>query len=412
MLTPAHVSVKAIFGQYTYDITDELELQAGVRMNWDDSDRDTNVIRREQGAGDWATCLAYGLTGTEYLDPQTNGIVTAGVTQTGPSYGCRVVVASQSDITTKNVDTEVPTWKVGLNWSPTDDDFFYAFYARGYKAATHQGTGVKPEQIDDYEFGWKGSLFDGALTGDLNFYYMDYADLQGSSFNIGDPTGADTTNSNVGDATIQGIEFSGQMFFGNLGINFSAALSDSEVNGIRTADEASLPAWAENDLGGALDWLPQCGVGNVTTYGDGNPNTASTARVVDPADATLTIPNGNCFNYDPFMLDLNGQSQIQAPDVSYNIAVDYEFAYAGGTLTPRLSYSYTDESWSNVIQTDYYRNDERGITDFTLAYDRDDWTVQLYVRNLTEDTYIASARDGWIGYGAPRTYGVRARLNF
>ena len=413
VLTPANVSVKAVFGQYTYDLTDELELAVGARMNWDDSDRDTNVIRQELGgAGDYATCLAYGITGTEYMSPQTNGIVTPGVTQTGPAWNCRVTVAARSDITTKNVDTEVPTWKIGLNWSPTDDDFLYAFYARGYKAATHQGTGVQPEQIDDYEFGWKGSLFDGAFNGDINFYYMDYADLQGSAFNIGDPTGADTTNSNIGDATIQGVEFSGQMFFGNLGVNFSAAFSDSEVNGITTVNEASLPGWAENDLGGALDWLPQCGIGNVTSYGDGNPNTASTARVVDPTDPALTIPNGNCFDYAPFTLNFNGQSQIQAPDVSYNIAVDYEFPWAGGTLTPRLSYSYTDESWSNVIQTDYYRNDERSITDFTLAYDKNDWTVQFYVRNLTEDTYIASARDGWIGYGAPRTYGVRARMNF
>lgn len=413
VLTPAHVSVKAIFGQYTYDITDELEFQGGLRFNWDDSDRDTNVIRRELGgAGDYQTCLDYGLTGTEFLSPQTNGTATTGVTQTGPAWNCRVLVASRSDIKDKGVDTDVPTWKIGLNWSPTDDDFLYAFYARGYKAATHQGTGVEPEQIDDYEFGWKGSLFDGAFSGDINFYYMDYKDLQGSSFNIGDPIGADTTNSNIGDATIQGVEASGQMFFGNLGVNFSVAFSDSEVNGITTVNEASLPGWAENDLGGALDWLPQCGVGTLTTYGDGNPNTVSTARVVDPADATLTIPNGNCFDYGPYTLNFSGDPQVQAPELSYNIAVDYEFPWAGGTLTPRLAFSYTDESWSNVIQTDYYRNDERGITDFTLDYDRDDWTVQFYVRNLTEDTYIASARAGWIGYGAPRTYGVRARLNF
>ncbi len=412
VLTPAQVNVKAIFGQYTYDITDELELQAGVRMNWDNSDRFTNVIRQELGgAGDYATCLQYGITGTEYRSPQTNGIVTSGVTQTGPAWNCRVTVASHSDINDKNVDTEVPTWKLGLNWSPTDDDFLYAFYARGYKAGTHQGTGVQPEQIDDYELGWKGSLFDGAFSGDINFYYMDYKDLQGTAWN-GDATGMDTTNSNIGDATIRGIEASGQMYFGNLGINFSVAFSDSEVNGITTLNEASLPGWAENDQGGTFDWLPQCGTGNITAFGNGSPTQASTARVPDPSDATLTIPNGNCFDYTPFLLELNGDPQVQAPELSYNIAIDYEFAWMGGTLTPRLSFSHTDESYSNVIQTDYYRNDERDITDFTLAYDKDDWTVQLYIRNLTDETYIASARDGWIGYGAPQTYGLRARLNF
>ena len=81
-------------------------------------------------------------------------------------------------------------------------------------------------------------------------------------------------------------------------------------------------------------------------------------------------------------------------------------------MTPRLAFSHTDESWSNVIQTDYYRNDARDLTDFTLAYDKNDWTLQFYIRNLTDDVYIASARAGWIGYGAPRTYGVRARMTF
>ena len=412
VLTPAHVVNKAVFGQYTYDITDELEFQGGLRMNFDHSNRDTEIIRRAQlPFGDYDTCLRYGITGAEYLNPQTNS-GTAGVTGTAPSYGCAVVSNSRSDIGNLPVDTEVPTWKVGLNWSPTDTDFLYVFYARGYKAGTHQGGGVQPEQIDDIEFGWKGSLFDGLFTGDLNFYYMDYADLQGSAFNIGDPTGADTTNSNIGDATIQGIEASGQMFFGDLGVDFSVAFSDSEVEGIRTVNEDSLPIWADNDTGGTLDYLPQCGIGNLTQYGTGDPNQVSTGRVVDPADATNTIPNGNCFDYDPYFVNFSGQPQVQAPELSYNIGIDYEFAWGGGTLTPRLAYSYTDESWSNVIQTDYYRNDERGITNLTVDYDRDDWTVQFYIRNLTEDVYIASARDGWIGYGAPRTYGVRARLNF
>ena len=414
VLTPANVVNSAIFGQYTYDLTDELELAVGARWNVDDSWRDTEVIsRRPLPFGDVATCQRYGITGQEVIGPQTNS-GTTGVVGTGPAWGCAVVVASTSDIQQKNVDTEVPTYKIGLNWSPTDTDFLYLFYAKGYKAGTHQGTGVQPEDINDIEFGWKGSLFDGIFTGDLNFYFMDYSDLQGSAFNIGDPTGADTTNSNIGDATINGVEASGQIFLGNLGINFSVAYSDSEVEGIRTIDEASLPAWAENDLGGALDWLPQCGVSTVTNYGDNNPATASTARVVDPADATgaTTIPNGNCFDYGPFWQDFNGQPQVQAPELSYNISFDYEIPYAGGTLTPKIAFSYTDESYSNVIQTDYYRNDPRSITDLTLAYDKDDWTVQFYIRNLTEDVYIASAREGWIGYGAPRTYGMRARMNF
>jgi iron complex outermembrane receptor protein len=241
---------------------------------------------------------------------------------------------------------------------------------------------------------------------------MDYKDFQGAAFLVGDPIGADTTNTNLGDATINGVEASGQFFFGNLGINFSVAYSDSEVESARTINESSLPPWAENDTGGSLDWLPQCGISSLTTYGDHSPTTASTARVPDPVDASVTIPNGNCFNYDPFWQVYNGQPQVQAPELSYNLSIDYEFPFAGGIVTPRVNFSHTDENYSNIIQTDYYKNDERNITDFTLAFDKDDWNVQFYIRNVFEDVYIASARAGWIGYGVPRTYGVRARMNF
>jgi iron complex outermembrane receptor protein len=358
VLTPASVTNEAVFGQYTFAINDDLELAVGARWNVDDSSRNTTVIRR---APDFFTdtdgldvCAQYGLTGSQYKNPITNA-GTAGVTGTTDTYGCHVVVSARSDIQDKNVDTEVPTYKIGLNWSPTDTDFLYVFYAKGYKAGTHQGTGVQPEDINDIEFGWKGSLFDGLFTGDLNFYHMDYSDLQGSAWNIGDPTGAGNTNSNIGDATIKGVEASGQIFLGNLGINFSAAFSDSEVEGIRTINSAALPVWSENDLGGSLDWLPQCGAGTLTTYGDGSTTTPSTARVAGPDDTT--VPNGNCFNYDAYWQDFNGQPQVQAPEFSYNIAIDYEIPVAGGTLTPRLSFSHTDESYSNVIQTDYFRTD-------------------------------------------------------
>jgi iron complex outermembrane receptor protein len=420
VLTPAEVSSKAVFGQFDYDLTDELELAIGARMNFDDSGRNTTVIRRgllgvnTPPTASFEECQRFGLTGGELIGPQTS-FGTAGVTGSGPAWGCHIVVSARSDIetSTNNPDDKVPTYKVGLNWSPTDTDYFYAFYAKGYKAATHQGNGVQPEDIGDFEFGWKGSLFDGAFTGDINFYYMDYSDLQGTAFLTGDPTGSGSTNTNIGDATIEGVEASGQIFLGNLGITFSAAYNSSEVESSSTVNTASLPGWTENDQGGAFDYLPQCGIGSITTFGDGNAATASTARVQNASDPTgATIPNGNCFNYDPYYQNFAGQPQVQAPELSYNLAIDYEIPYAGGTLTPRLAFSHTDESYSNIIQTDYFRNEARNITDFTLAYDKDDWSVQFYIRNLTEDVYIASARAGWIGYGAPRTYGVRARMNF
>ncbi len=49
---------------------------------------------------------------------------------------------------------------------------------------------------------------------------------------------------------------------------------------------------------------------------------------------------------------------IQAPELSYNIGIDYAIPFGAGTLTPRLDYSYTDENYSNLDQQYFYMNDE------------------------------------------------------
>lgn len=84
--------------------------------------------------------------------------------------------------------------------------------------------------------------------------------------------------------------------------------------------------------------------------------------------------------------------------------VDYEFAFTGGTLTPRISFSHTDENYSSLIQTPYYLNDARNLTNFSITYDREDWTVQAYVNNLSDDVYIVTAREHMVGYGDPRLW--------
>ena len=103
---------------------------------------------------------------------------------------------------------------------------------------------------------------------------------------------------------------------------------------------------------------------------------------------------------------------IQAPDVSYNIGIDYAFPFGNGTLTPRLDYSYTDDNYSNLDQQDFNKQDERKLTNISLTYEDENWTVQAYINNLTDELYVASARLQQVLYGNPRTYGVRAKYSF
>ena len=84
----------------------------------------------------------------------------------------------------------VPTWKIGLNWTPETGQFIYAFAARGYKAGGANNTVDNPfyhhETVTDYELGWKSTLLGGHLLTDLGGYYMNYDDLQYGTFNVDD----------------------------------------------------------------------------------------------------------------------------------------------------------------------------------------------------------------------------------
>ena len=396
---PTTVEHRAIFGQYNYEITDELELAIGARYNYDDSHNQTEVYVSGPVGGPFTAenCQNIGVFPQDFNNPTVNGAV--------PTMGClnvgRPINSLEGQV--NGVDNEVPTYKIGLNWSPTDTDYFYAFYARGYKAGSFAGQGVQPEEIDDYELGWKGSLFDGALTGDLGFYFMDYTGMQGETFVFNDPQGIGSsfTNSNIGDAEMYGVEGSAQYFIGDLGIDFSFAWQDSEIGAATDVPLSSLPAYAltPNSTNG-FNYLPDC---SVVTGGAPSPATAVLAN---------GDPNGNCLDYSPYVQNYQGQPMIQAPELSYNIGIDYVIPFGNGTLTPRLEYSYTDENYSNLDQQFFYLQDERKITNFSLTYENENWEVQGYIFNLTDEVYIASARLQQVLYGNPQTYGVRAKYNF
>jgi len=398
VIAPTTVEHQAIFGQYNYQINDELELAIGARYNVDDSHAQTRLAISGPVGGPFTpeTCQAVGVFPNNLGVPDLNNAA--------PTMGCLGITNPINTLEGDGVvDNEVPTYKIGLNWSPTDTDYFYAFYARGYKAGSFAGPGVQPETIDDYELGWKGSLFDGAVTGDLGFYYMDYSDMQGETFVFNDAQGLGSsfTNSNIADADMYGVEGSAQAFIGDFGIDVSFAWQDSEIGNATDVPLSSLPAWAltPNSTNG-FNYLPDC---SVVAGGAPNPATATDAN---------GDPNGNCFNYAPYAQNYSGQPMIQAPELSYNIGLDYVIPFGDGTLTPRIEFSHTDENYSNLDQQYFYMNDKRDLTTFSLTFENENWEVQGYIFNLTDEVYVASARLQQVLYGNPRTYGIRAKYNF
>jgi iron complex outermembrane receptor protein len=136
------------------------------------------------------------------------------------------------------------TPKVGIDYRPTSDYMFYASYSVGYRAGGFSNragdvfstnTPFQPETVDSTEIGAKMEFFDKRLALNTAVFYSKYKDLQQSTTVAGGPTGNETIISNVGSATIKGVELEATAIATSY-LSFSASLGtlSSKFNGFIT----------------------------------------------------------------------------------------------------------------------------------------------------------------------------------
>ena len=276
------------------------------------------------------------------------------------------------------VEEDKVTGKAALNWTLDENHFLYGFVATGYKAGGLNGPnilGVPPgpfegEEVIDFEAGWKATTFDGRLRTQIGVYYNIYENFQ---VIIGDPTTPTITSiSNViGDTKMYGLEASAQGRFGALGFDAGISLSRSDLGDFFAIDP-------RGPLTGGCD--PATG----------------------PASP-------NCVN-------VGGNAQTYAPELTVNLGVEYDFAIGGGRLTPRVDYSHISETYGTIF-ADEARGDRlepRNIVNAQLTYESGDgdWRLQAYGRNVFDEEYVGAVKSGQRYAGPPRQYGIRLTRNF
>jgi iron complex outermembrane recepter protein len=380
-----------IFGQFTYELSDKLELQVGARNSFDNNTDSQRISIFSLGPiPPFAPCAS---------------TVVAGFPNSA-LYNCGEIPGAYgpglANPPTKYKDT-TPTYKLGVNWEPTDNQFIYVFYARGYKSGGQASNfRFEPELVDDYEFGWKSTILDGRMQVQAGAFYMDYQQMQQRAFLIrpfGALEGSGVEIQNIGDSTIKGIELSVNAAFGNLGLNFGVGYTDSDLGGIRTVDTRFLNQRLNIQ---GFGFLQSCAAGQAQY----DPSGVPAATVAD------------CYNYSNELLSLSGASNLYSPELSYSFSLNYAFPLAGGaTIRPRIAFSHQDESFSSMFQTDdYFLIDSRDLVNMSLSYEKEEWSLQAFCINCTDEGYIASTINSMdtnaVVYGAPRTAGVRFNRKF
>lgn len=268
------------------------------------------------------------------------------------------------------------TGKVALNWTFDPNDFFYAFVATGHKGGgLNTPTGAvlppifKPEDVTDYELGWKSTLMGGHLKTQIGGYYNDYKNFQVS---IGDPDNpTQSLELNVTKpSTIYGLEAQGEAQYGALSLDLGLSLLHSELGTFYAVD-------------------PRV------------PGLAACSTSSGPGSAT-------CQN-------LTGKQQVYAPTFTLNAGAQYVFLLGSGdTVTPRVNFGHVGGQWTTIFENVSLgdRLGDRNLVTAQLAYQHGDWTVTGYSTHLTNQHYISAINAGLRYAGAPRQYGIRLAKTF
>lgn len=368
----------AVFAQANWQFTDTLQLQVGVRENWDDNTA-SNPFNIAPAVG---TVL-----------PAPNGTGTYSILSSGAACGtitppCYKVLGQNT--TTGRYTDRVPTGKVDLNWTPIPDQNFYVFYARGYagggvNAGSTDHPVFTPETVNDWEAGWKGRLFDGHVRTQFGLYYER---VQNYQYPLED-TEADNDTSvgsyvaNFAPSVIEGVSAAAQARFGGFGIDFAFDYNHTSLGNVQTVNNVAFPAGFDTALPS-----PQCVAGH-----------------------TYTAPL-QCFNYTPYLSNLSGEPNPFAPEIQGNIALDYKFNVGLGTLDPRVTYDYTSNQFGAIFENAYNELGKRSIAGASVDWVAGKFDTQLYVTNLTNQTYIAANAGSTVYYGPPRQYGLQVKYSF
>ncbi|MEI9988443.1 MAG: TonB-dependent receptor [Rhizomicrobium sp.] len=321
-----------VFGQGSYALTDALKLQVGLRYS------ETSFRQRIQEG--------------ELL----NGTV--------------VVALPLSNKTQRDARL---TGKIDLDWTINENNFLYAFVATGHKGGGINGDGTifGPENVTDYEVGWKGTMLDGHLLTQLDGFYDEYKNFQMSFY---DPSnfGGEDQNS-PGTTKIDGIEGQIQAVFGGLSANLGASYINSQVG---------------------------------TFYA---------------VDSRLAVPPGTVCNSatgpaTAFCENVTGRPLPNSPKWTAQLGLQYAFDLGNDqTLTPRIDYGLTGARWATVFEDDPVdRLAAQNLFNAQLTYTPDDtWRVTAYGTNIFNLHYVSTQLLGNLGFpGPPAQYGIRVSKSF
>ena len=376
----------ALFGQFTYKLTDKLSIQPGLRLNYD------------KKTGDYSSVVT---------DGAGNLVLYKGDANSSAEKAQLAVLAPQA------FKARFSGWNFSYDvtaaYQATPDVHLYATYAKSFKSGginlngvPADGNGnplldlatVKPESVNHFEAGIKTQFLDRKATFNLAIFHTDIRDYQAqvSNYTVGALRGY---LANADKARTQGVEFDfsvrpSQRFnaYGN------GAYTDAKY--VRFANAPCPP-----ELSGGSQ--PVDANGNLTSP----PSAPGTPGGVSPLSCNVSgqrLPGVSKWSFS-YGAEANAPAAVFGKDGQVYLGFD-------GNYRSSFSSNPTPSAYTNV--------NGYALSNFRLGW-RSDGGLDLYgwVRNAFDVHYfeqlaVASGNTGLIvgQVGDPRTYGLTIKSTF
>ena len=282
--------------------------------------------------------------------------------------------------------------KLSVSWTPSDNMLFYALYSEGFRpGGTNRSRSeltffprqYEADILKNLEFGTKMSLVDGRVNLVATVFLMDWEDYQ---LEVVDPSDAPCGAPNAPPEPFCGQPF--QVVVANVG-DASSDGFELQVDGLIT----------QNLTGGFnATWLDATVDGGFT--------------------CSVPVPPGSRLPLTP---EFQGSAFLQ-----YDWDVNWFDGLVDNTYA-RLQWSYTGDVLNQVepfpedSPSPQFTQPSYDIGDLRIGANGDDWSLQFFVNNLTDERAILFDNpfelDNFFGkrrqtINRPREYGIRFRKNF
>jgi iron complex outermembrane receptor protein len=271
----------------------------------------------------------------------------------------------------------------------------YLTYSEGFlsgglsESASGDLQNFKPEEVENWELGFKLDLLNSSLRVNGALYYSDYTNRQLTSLVI-DPVSnsPSPTTVNAAKSTIKGFELETMWYPTEaLQLMFNLTLNDGKIKEFEDT---------------------QITIADTPTPGQGCTRTDLTFLVVD------SCPN-----------DRSNENLPRLPEQTYYFAAEYTVETSFGAVMPRIQYSYkSDIDYcfdAASCDSGLWLEDEQHDLSARITWISPDetWVGAIYGNNLTDETYIVGGTalvesEGVGGYSVatPTTYGVELKYTF